>query len=601
MIGSNEGRGALKYRPENDPYRPTYREPLPFGALKSDGREILLADGGLKETMKAIQDAARASIPQTKELAERLRADTDEQTFYNVWNFLKTHLKYKLDKEGTEQVRTAARSWADRKKGIDCEDFAIFAYALLTNLGYKPQFEIVAFNGKKEFGHIFVVVNGYTVDAVMDLFNKRPSHITKSKFMDIYGFSGVDGVGALGARYINPNVMNAGRRFYRTHTRQPGQSAGNDPQRAAWWRSYRQMEAKLNSYPSGAERSGHWAGSLGRQMRKVRLLTRSHNLQTRPTLQNLVYNYIFDYDGKNPDSPIRWKGNTPDDIKNRYPTVNSLKTQGLLSGIGEHDMGGYELGEYNTSVSGLGQYDLSGLGEYTLSGVQELGAIGVTYVPTPDAIYGIGAVAPPDAITQGFMREASQLLMAILKESANNPNALRTGRTARRWRKLRFLIKLNGLPQEREIVARIFPFIKDVNLQNYTISFKRGVTADSPILEDYNALKQLQAWQRRGIAGLGNAEITAIDQTISAVDTLLGADDVSGATAELGSFFSKIGKGLKAAINKIKKFQPLRFAAKIGLAPVRGAFLLLLRVNLFKMSSMLKYGYVTDEQVKRLG
>jgi hypothetical protein len=199
------------------------------------------------------------------------------------------------------------------------------------------------------------------------------------------------------------------------------------------------------------------------------------------------------------------------------------------------------------------------------------------------------------------MREASQLLAAILKEGANNPNALRNGRTARRWRKLRFLIKLNGLPQERAIVARIFPFIKDVNLQNFTISFKRGVTADSPILEDYNALKQLQAWQRRGIAGLGNTEITAIDQTISAVDTLLGADDVSGATAELGSFFSKIGKGLKNAVNAIKKFQPLRFAAKIGLAPVRGAFLLLLRVNLFKMASMLKYGYVTDEQVKRLG
>ncbi|MBK9983848.1 MAG: hypothetical protein IPP15_16015 [Saprospiraceae bacterium] len=561
-----------------------------------------MSEGGLKETMQAIQDAARASIPQTKELAQKLKADTDEQTFYNIWHFLKTRLKYKLDKNGMEQVRTAARSWADRKKGIDCEDFAIFAYALLTNLGYSPQFEIVAFNGKKEYGHIYVIVNGFTIDAVMDLFDKKPNNITKTKHMDIYGLTGVNSsdFGALGARrtFFNPTVANAGRQFYQRYggrQTQPSQQAGGDAQLAAWWRSYRQMEARLKSFPSGAARSGHWAGSLGRQMRKVRLLTRSLNPQTRPTLQNLVYNYIFDYDGKRPDSPIRWKGNTPDDIKKRYPTLNSMKAQGLLAGLGAYDMG--DVGGYE--VSGLGQYDLSGLGEYALAGVQELGEIGLTYVPTANAIYGIGAVAPPDAITQGFMREASQLLAKIMQESQGNPDALRTGRTARRWRKLRFLIKLNGMPQERAIVARIFPFIKDVNLQNYTITFKNGVTDN--ILEDYNALKQLQSWQRRGVAGLGSAEISAIDQAVSAVDTLLGADDVRAAQEQIGSFFSKIGKGLKNAINKIKKFQPLRFAAKIGLAPIRGAFLLLLRVNLFKMASMLKYGYVTDEQVKRLG
>jgi predicted transglutaminase-like cysteine proteinase len=193
MISSYEGRGSLPYRPENDPYTPTYQKPLPFGALKSDGRTVLLAEGGLKETMKAIQDATRASIPQTKELAQRLKAETDEQTFYNIWHFLKTNLKYKLDKNGMEQVRTAARSLADRNKGIDCEDFSIFAYALLINLGYKPKFEIVAFNGKKEFGHIYVIVNGYTIDAVMDLFNKKPKNITKTKHMDIHSLTGVDG------------------------------------------------------------------------------------------------------------------------------------------------------------------------------------------------------------------------------------------------------------------------------------------------------------------------------------------------------------------------------------------------------------------------
>ena len=38
----------------------------------------------------------------------------------------------------------------------------------------------------------------------------------------------------------------------------------------------------------------------------------------------------------------------------------------------------------------------------------------------------------------------------------------------------------------------------------------------------------------------------------------------------------------------------------MGLAPARGAFLLILRTNLFKLASNLKYGYVTDEQAQRM-
>ena len=127
---------------------------------------------------------------------------------------------------------------ADRNKGIDCEDFSIFAYALLINLGYKPKFEIVAFNGKKEFGHIYVIVNGYTIDAVMDLFNKKPKNITKTKHMDIHSLTGVDGydLGALGARL--PNVQtpqfrppNAPR--WAAQLPRAAQTT-QDPQRARW-------------------------------------------------------------------------------------------------------------------------------------------------------------------------------------------------------------------------------------------------------------------------------------------------------------------------------------------------------------------------------
>lgn len=598
-MSSYEGRGSLPYRPENDPYTPTYAQPLPVDTLVADGKTQLLGVGGLKQTMEAIRNATRASIAETKTLAKSLKSDTLKQSAYNVWHFLKTNLKYKLDKAGTEQVRTAARSWADRKKGIDCEDFSIFAYALLTNMGYSPKFEIVAFNGKKEFGHIYVIVGAYTVDAVMDLFDKKPANITKFKHMDIYGLTGdveATEFGALGARsYGRPapttrNYPPTTTRGYPPTTTRGYRSPATqqiDPQIARWKQSLAESMAQLKALPSGNERSQAWFnGPLGRQIRKVKLLIRAANPRTRALVQDLAYYRIYDV---KQDGTFRWKGGVPDEIKNKYPSIQSLQSQGILSGIeqlyGVEQL--YGLGEYTTTVSGLGA----------------LGDIGMTSIASPESIYGIGALAPPDEITQIYIKEAARLLPLILRGAQSNKASLRNGATARRWRKLRYLIKMNGMPQERAIVARMMPFILDVNLRNYSLTLKKGVTNE--ILEDYNALKRLQSAARRvgvnGIEGLGAAEISAIDQTISAVDNALAGDDVSGAGEALGSFFKRIGRGLKAAINKIKKFQPLRFAAKIGLAPVRGAFLLLLRVNLFKMSSMLKYGYVTDEQVKRFG
>lgn len=159
---------------------------------------------GLKDTLPVLLSSVRESVPQVAKLAKHLQSKTPLQTMFNVWHWLHTNIKYNYDDKNKEQVRTAARSWADRQRGVDCDCLSVFTAAILINCGLNPKFEIVAFNGNPEFGHIYVICNGVVVDRVMGAFNKRPAFITKTKNMEIpvynlrgCGMSSIDGLRGL--------------------------------------------------------------------------------------------------------------------------------------------------------------------------------------------------------------------------------------------------------------------------------------------------------------------------------------------------------------------------------------------------------------------
>ncbi len=202
-----EGRGDMPYYPELDPRKPSYQLRDNYDILFSldTNKTTFEADAGLDRTIETIKKAAKTGKEQVKKLAAYLKAETLEQSAYNVWHFLKTNVTYHLDKPGTEQIRTPNRSWKDRKSGIDCEDFAIFAHALLSDMGYHPSFDIVGFNHKKEFGHIYTTVKdssgAFVVDVVVGEFNQSAPNITKtmlietlSGFPDVAMISGFAGV-----------------------------------------------------------------------------------------------------------------------------------------------------------------------------------------------------------------------------------------------------------------------------------------------------------------------------------------------------------------------------------------------------------------------
>lgn len=178
---------------------PTYQRLADYSHLidTAENSNVLKGYGFDDTTLNTLIDAVK-NYKQVARLAAHLAADTPEQTAFNIWHFEHCNIKYNYDTPGKEEIRTPARTWLDRKDGVDCDCLAVFTAALLLNLGYKPKFEIVAFANKPHFSHIYVNLDGMAIDRVLPTFNRRPLLITNTMLMDIpvYQLNGLMGINA---------------------------------------------------------------------------------------------------------------------------------------------------------------------------------------------------------------------------------------------------------------------------------------------------------------------------------------------------------------------------------------------------------------------
>ncbi|GAA5036587.1 hypothetical protein GCM10011506_30140 [Marivirga lumbricoides] len=156
----------------------------------------------------------REIVPETKEdtrlLAQRLKGQTVRETCRNIWQFVYNHIQYARDKAGIEQVRRPSRTWADRRKGVDCDCYSVFISSILTNLNIPHQLRITKYGGKPNFQHIYPIVtlnNGshITLDCVTDHFDFEVPYSdvmdfdmsTTPKVDEINGYNGICGVDSL--------------------------------------------------------------------------------------------------------------------------------------------------------------------------------------------------------------------------------------------------------------------------------------------------------------------------------------------------------------------------------------------------------------------
>lgn len=186
-------------------FKPTYQRLQSYDHLidPATGERTLVGYGFDKATLQELLNACRY-YPQVARLAAHLKGDSELQSAFNIWHFLHTNVRYNYDTPGVEEIRVPARVWRDRFDGVDCDCLAVFTACLLICMGYRPKFEIVAFDNSPKYSHIFVNLNGAAIDRVLPAFLQRPALITKTKIMEIpvYQLSGVgDSLNVLNGLY----------------------------------------------------------------------------------------------------------------------------------------------------------------------------------------------------------------------------------------------------------------------------------------------------------------------------------------------------------------------------------------------------------------
>jgi len=150
-----------------------------------EGKEVtLVPNGSVSDTVEQMKKIVKATLAQTKNIAPVLKGSSKLETARNLWNFLYSHVQYTKDNPLREQLRTPARTWQDRARGVDCDCYAIFISSVLTNLGVPHFFRVAAYNGG-DFQHVYVVVpdgKEIIIDPVLNTFNSEHPYSRKKDF-----------------------------------------------------------------------------------------------------------------------------------------------------------------------------------------------------------------------------------------------------------------------------------------------------------------------------------------------------------------------------------------------------------------------------------
>ena len=161
--------------------------------------QTVLKNAGVGDTVSFIPKVVSKTLNHTKSIAKVLKGTNDYETCRNIWQFVYDHIAYRKDKEGYEQIRSPARSWHDRKAGVDCDCYTTFISSILTNLGIKHKLRITKYS-RDYFQHIYPIAllpnKQVVLDCVTDKFDfEVPFSEKKDYDMDLQYLDGLDNIG----------------------------------------------------------------------------------------------------------------------------------------------------------------------------------------------------------------------------------------------------------------------------------------------------------------------------------------------------------------------------------------------------------------------
>lgn len=165
----------------------------------SDGKKVLKKQGDTKNIVAEVIACFKDSREQLTKFAPHFKAATLQQTLFNVWDFWKTNINYKVDPQGVQWVQEPAALWT-RKEG-DCKSLSLAVMCTLYALNIKAAFRFANYNAALQYPtHVYVVVlnNGkeIPVDCVWTEYGTEKKYSNKWDYnmTDIFRLSGIDEV-----------------------------------------------------------------------------------------------------------------------------------------------------------------------------------------------------------------------------------------------------------------------------------------------------------------------------------------------------------------------------------------------------------------------
>ncbi|MDP1763068.1 MAG: hypothetical protein Q8L07_04205 [Sediminibacterium sp.] len=142
-------------------------------------------NGDTGDIIQETIDCYRDCVNDVRNFAPFLKSNTLINTCFNVWQFVKSNIGYKMDPPKVQWVRTPARLWND-KEG-DCKSYAVTIACILHQLGINGVLRFVSFNALNPTPtHVYVVVpdgnNEIKIDAVLNGFNIEKPYFFKQDY-----------------------------------------------------------------------------------------------------------------------------------------------------------------------------------------------------------------------------------------------------------------------------------------------------------------------------------------------------------------------------------------------------------------------------------
>jgi hypothetical protein len=142
------------------------------------------------QLMREIIKAFPKALQQTRKIAQRFNKGSEVASAKAVWDFLRNEIKYKEDSGLIQKVKQPSALIGSGTG--DCKSYALFAAAVMANLGYPVALRFAGYNGATHPGHVYTIAGSTIIDGVFNRFNdeKKPMSFKKDFKMQIEHITG---------------------------------------------------------------------------------------------------------------------------------------------------------------------------------------------------------------------------------------------------------------------------------------------------------------------------------------------------------------------------------------------------------------------------